>query len=217
MTVIVTDINDLLVRIASLDTSTRKLVGIAGAPGSGKSTLAERLNAHLDARAPGRAAVVPMDGYHLDDAVLSARGVLQRKGAPYTFDVGGFAVMLRRLKVNLEPEIAVPVFDRKLEISRAGGRVISKDIPLLLVEGNYLLLNEPGWRDLRPLFDLTVNLDVPIEELERRLIGRWLDHGCNAETARAKALENDVPNARTISENNLAADLSYRAQGSTFL
>jgi len=70
----------------------RRLIAIAGAPASGKSTLAARVVEGLNAQVPGRAAVVPMDGFHLDDTVLSARGDLARKGAPHTFDVLGRAV-----------------------------------------------------------------------------------------------------------------------------
>ncbi|WP_319532912.1 nucleoside triphosphate hydrolase [uncultured Cohaesibacter sp.] len=210
MTEILTDAEELLARLEKLDTRTRRLIAIAGAPGSGKSTLVDHLSNRLCNKAPGSAAVIPMDGYHLDDNVLSTRGALARKGAPHTFDVGGFTAMLKRLKENNEDEIAVPVFDRKLEISRAGGRMISKDIPLLLVEGNYLLLDKPGWSDLRPLFDLTISLDVPFEELERRLLKRWLDHGFDEDRARTKALENDMPNARLVIESSFTADLLYR-------
>jgi pantothenate kinase len=84
-----------------------------------------------------------MDGYHFDDAVLNERGMRARKGAPETFDVGGLGHMLRRLKLNDEDEVAVPVFDRAIEISRAAARLISKTVSTIIVEGNYLLLDLP--------------------------------------------------------------------------
>ncbi len=146
----------------------RILVAIAGAPGSGKSTLAEALLAELEAQAPGDAALVPMDGFHYDDVVLAARGLLSRKGAPETFDVDGFAAALARIRAADRP-VAVPVFDRELEIARAGGRIVGPEAPVVLVEGNYLLLDMAPWDALAPLFDLTLFLPVPEAELARRL------------------------------------------------
>ena len=105
------------------------------------------------------AKAVPMDGFHYDDAVLIARGARDRKGAPDTFDVHGFLHLLRRLRV--EDEVAIPLFDRDLEISRAGADIVTVADRLLVVEGNYLLLNEAPWPEAAPLFDLTVWIDVP--------------------------------------------------------
>ena len=142
----------------------RILVAIAGPPGSGKSTLAEAL---CDALVAGgqSAAVVAMDGFHFDDRVLEARGLRARKGAPETFDAGGLAHLLRRLRER-EADVAVPVFDRSIEIARAGGAVIASDARIVLVEGNYLLLDEEPWSAMAPLFDMSIYLDVPAGELE---------------------------------------------------
>ena len=186
----------------------RHIIAIAGAPGSGKSTLSEYLAIALNQRSPGSAAIVPMDGFHFDDAVLHARGMHARKGAPFTFDVGGMAALFRRLKENTEDEIAVPVFDRSLEISRAGGRLIANTTPLLLVEGNYLLLNQPPWTLLRPFFGLGVFLSVPVAELERRLVQRWIDHGLDPAAARIRANDNDLENAKLIAGHSAPADFT---------
>ena len=118
------DLAGILQVVRQRGQSERSLTAIAGAPGSGKSTLAEAVVARLNEEAPDSAAVLPMDGYHFDDRVLVSRGLRPRKGAPDTFDVAGFYHMLHRLKRNEEPEIAVPVFDRDLEIARAGARLI---------------------------------------------------------------------------------------------
>lgn len=135
--------NALVQRLSILDPRRRQLVAIAGAPGSGKSTFATYLEGVLNKTNSGSAAIVPMDGFHFDDAVLGQQNASARKGAPFTFDIGGMAATLRRLKENVEPQVAVPVFDRSIEISRAGGRLIPQKTPIVLVEGNYRLLDIP--------------------------------------------------------------------------
>src|SRR5688572_27161103 len=109
------ELADILRRAAGA----RTLVAVAGPPGAGKSTFAEALADRLNEAAAGSAAVLPMDGFHFDDRVLEPLGLRARKGAPDTFDVAGLRHMLERLRRNQEAEIAVPVFDRELEIARA--------------------------------------------------------------------------------------------------
>lgn len=132
-------------------TQGRLLIALAGPPGAGKSTCAEQLAVLLNSEGAPMAAVFPMDGYHFDDRVLDARGLRAHKGAPETFDVAGLRHMLERLRLNEEGEIAVPVFDRTLEIARAGARLISREVKVLIVEGNYLLLNTPRGLHLRSI------------------------------------------------------------------
>lgn len=184
----------------------RLIVAIAGAPGSGKSTLAERLREKIAASGES-VAVVPMDGFHFDDRVLVARGLLTRKGAPETFDVAGFRHLMMRLRAR-EADIAIPVFDRSIEIARAGAAIVPAESRIILVEGNYLLLDETPWDSLAGAFDLTLWLDVPVDELERRLVRRWLDHGLAPDRARAKALSNDIPNARRVAAGSRKADFT---------
>lgn len=187
----------------------RHVLAIAGAPGSGKSRLVERLLARLD-DPPGRVAILPMDGFHYDDAVLHAMGRRPWKGAPDTFDLGGLGATLRRLRDPAEGAVAVPVFDRDLEISRGSARIIGPEVRLILVEGNYLLLDRPGWRDLRGYFDLTVMIEVPEAELTRRLTRRWLRHGLDEAEIAFKLQENDLPNGRLVAQGSSSADLVLR-------
>lgn len=189
---------------AKAPTQGRFLTALAGPPGAGKSTLAAEVVAALGQGAKA----VPMDGFHYDDAVLVARGARARKGAPDTFDAQGFFHLLRRLRV--EDEVAIPLFDRDLEISRAGADIITKTDRLLIVEGNYLLLNEAPWPEAAPLFDLTVWIDVPEAELDRRLVARWAHYGKSPAEARAWIDGADMPNIRRVTENSRPADLVIR-------
>lgn len=200
---------DVATRILALpETDARRLVAVAGPPGAGKSTIAEAAVAELNAQ--GAAAVVmPMDGFHLDNRLLEPRGLLPRKGAPETFDFGGFAATLAR--VRSEPSVILPVFDRTREIAIAGAAEIGLETRIVVVEGNYLVLDEDPWRALAPLWDYTVFLDVAFSELERRLVARWLGYGYAPEEARIKAMGNDIPNARRVIRHARAVDL--RLQG----
>lgn len=188
----------------------RYAFAIAGAPGAGKSTMAEALLAAIEAEAPGAAALIPMDGFHLDNAVLDARGLRARKGAPETFDVEGLAVMIARVRAGDRP-IAVPVFDRALDLARAGARVIAPDAPVILLEGNYLLLRDPPWDALAAQFDETLHIDVAEAELARRLVARWRRYGLDPEAARVRAEDNDLPNARLVVARSKPADIRWTA------
>ena len=192
--------------IARAGDSRRFVIAIAGPPGVGKSTLSETLIAEL-ARRDQAAAVVPMDGFHFDNAVLQKRGTLARKGAPFTFDADGYAALLTRLRTEPDRDIVVPVFDRKLDLARAGGLIVTPDHRFLIAEGNYLLLDDPAWTPMVDLFDLTVMLTAPVDVLSRRLTDRWLGLGLDPEQARNRALANDIPNAELVIRKSLKADL----------
>ena len=179
----------------------RFITALAGPPGAGKSTLAASLVTALG----NGARAVPMDGFHYDDAVLDARGLRSRKGAPETFDAAGFIHLMRRLRS--EDEVAIPIFDRSMELSRAAADVVGPGDRLLVVEGNYLLLDENPWHALAPLFDLTVWIEVPEAELDRRLVARWDHYGRDPVEARAWIDGNDMPNIRRVIHGSRKADI----------
>ena len=184
----------------------RVIAALAGAPGSGKSTVAEGLAERLNARQAGMAAVLPMDGYHYDDLHLVPAGLRPRKGAPVTFDVGGLYHTLRRIRDRDEAFVAVPVFDRDIEIARAGARMISAATPVIIVEGNYLLLGQEPWVRLRPLFDVAVLVDVPEAVLRARLEARWRHYSLTPEEIAWKLDGNDLPNGRVVMAESRGED-----------
>ena len=190
----------------------RFILGIAGPPASGKSTLAAALREALnDGRVPGGegevATIAALDGFHYDDAVLNARGHRPRKGAPFTFDAAGYAAMLERLAAPAREAVAVPVFDRDLELSRAAAAIVEPHHRIVITEGNYLLLDEERWRSIRDRLDHSVFLDVAPEELERRLMARWLGHGYPPAEAKEKTEANDLVNARLVASMSVEPDL----------
>jgi pantothenate kinase len=183
----------------------RFLTALAGPPGAGKSTLAAAV---VEALGPG-ARVVPMDGFHYDDRVLDARGLRARKGAPETFDVAGFLALLSRLR--LEDEVAIPVFDRSMELSRAAADIVGPQDRLLVVEGNWLLLDHAPWTAAR--YDLTVMLQVPEDVLHRRLMDRWAHYGKTPQGARDWIAGNDMPNIRRVISDSRPADFTVVNDG----
>jgi pantothenate kinase len=188
----------------------RVIVAMAGPPASGKTTLADELARRLNAQ-KCEAIVVPQDGFHLDNAVLEARGDLPRKGAAHTFDGAGFVHTIRRLKERID--VAVPIFDRTRDIAIAGARIVPASAEVIIVEGNYLLYDDAPWFNLAPLWSLSVRLDVPMEDLRVRLIQRWLTHGLSRTAATRRATSNDLPNAQSVIDRALPATITLTTDG----
>ena len=184
----------------------RRIVAIAGPPASGKSTVAAELHERLNDALAGSCALLPMDGFHYDDEVLAVRGWLSRKGAPHTFDVGGYAAALRRLQDNEEETVAVPRFDRSIEIARAGAILIERSVRLIITEGNYLLLRDDPWLGLRTSFDRTALIVSGLETLEARNRQRWVDMDKDEDFITAKLELNDMPNVRLVMEHSVDPD-----------
>ena len=184
----------------------RRIVAIAGPPGSGKSTIAKAL-VPLVGQAGAIAQVVPMDGFHLDNSILLERNLIDVKGSPGTFDVRGFAELISRL--GNEPEIIFPKFDRDKDLAIAGSGLVSEECDLVLVEGNYLLLDAPFWRDLWKYWDFSVFLDVEPKLLQERLMQRWLDQGLSLDQAKKRVNDNDLVNLKTVVCSSSVADFTF--------
>lgn len=192
---------------ALLDSSDRVVLGLAGPPGVGKSTVAARLVEEL---APGTAVVLPMDGFHLSGSELARLGLAARKGAPETFDAWGYAATLARITARNEPVVHVPRFDRDLEEPIAAGIAVDASVPLVLTEGNYLLVDDEPWARARASMSQVWYLEVPEELRHRRLLRRHQAHGRSAAQARDWVATVDEPNARLIAATAHRADLVVR-------
>lgn len=178
----------------------RHLFGLAGPPGSGKSTVAARLADALGA------VVVPMDGFHLDNAELDRLGLSGVKGAPETFDAAGFVRLVAQLRHADDP-VAAPSFDRLADRAIDAAITVEPDDHIVIVEGNYLLLERPPWATLRELVDLTCYVDVDDATRVARLVARHVRHGRSLESAREFVLMSDEANAAIIAATRPRADI----------
>lgn len=197
-------LDELVERAGALAVAgSRRILGVAGAPGAGKSTVAQAIAEALG----GQAALVGMDAFHLANEVLAAHSSRDRKGAPDTFDPWGYANLLRRLKTNSEPVVYAPKFDRGLEESIGSAVPVARDVPLVITEGNYLLLDAEGWRECREQIDEVWFLDISDGERQLRLVKRHEAFGKLPEEAEAWALGSDQRNAAVVASTRERADL----------
>ncbi len=181
----------------------RRILGITGAPGAGKSTLAHQLVEALgeDAR------LVGMDGFHLAEAELHRLGRHDRKGAPDTFDALGYVALLRRLRAADERVVYAPFFDRSLEEPIGCAVPVPREVPLVVTEGNYLLVADGDWAGVRPLLDECWYVEQDEELRIVRLIARHERYGRSPEAARERTLGSDQRNAEVVAATRARADL----------
>jgi pantothenate kinase len=204
-------LDDLAARVRALRRSgdRRVLIGIAGAPGAGKTTLAEALVARLG----GFPAVahVPMDGFHLADRELVRLRRADRKGAPDTFDVDGYAALLQRIRAG--EAVWAPGFDRTLEQPLAQAVPVAAETGIVVSEGNYLLLPDPGWRAVRSRFDEVWFCVADEADRVRRLVARHVEFGKSPAAARDWVRRSDERNAALVAATAPRADLTVDLGG----
>ena len=198
--------NELLIKLHDSlknDLKNRYFIALSGPPASGKSTISEKLVKDLTLKGHN-SSILQMDGFHYDDQILKQKSLLLKKGAPETFDVMGFLNFLFRLQN--ENEVAIPIFDRSLELSRSSAVIISKETRVVIVEGNYILLKTHPWRELHKFFNSTIMINTKHEILEKRLIERWRNFNIPEEEIKQKVFENDLPNGVNVYKNSILAD-----------
>ncbi|MGW0830592.1 nucleoside/nucleotide kinase family protein [Streptomyces prunicolor] len=194
-------------RALNLARNGRALLGIVGEPGAGKSTFAEQLLAQVEQEQPGLAVAVSMDGFHLAQRVVEARGQLAEKGTIDTFDADGFVALLRRTRAETEHTVWWPEFDRDIEDAVAGAVDVTAHHRLVIVDGNFLLATRDPWRRAKDLLDESWFLDARPEARRARLVRRYISYGFTPEAARAKALGVDEDTSALIRSTVSRADL----------
>lgn len=185
----------------------RRILGIAGAPGGGKSTLAAALVGELG---PDTARLVGMDGFHISHAELERLGRADRKGAPDTFDASGFAALLRRLRAREDAVVYAPEFRREIEEPVACAVPVPREVPLVVTEGNYLLVADGDWADVRALLDETWFVEGDEDRRRDWLIARHIEFGKAPHFAREWVLRSDERNAELVATTPPRADLVVR-------
>ena len=186
----------------------RVLIGITGSPGAGKSTLASALVGAVNAAdGAGTAVHLPMDGFHLANATLDRLGLRDRKGAIETFDGWGFAGLLERVRAETDHVVYAPGFERSVDEPVAAEIAIEPSAGVVVVEGNYLLVDDGPWQQVGELLDEYWFVEASEDERVRRLVARHTAFGRTPEAALAWALEVDGANARIIEPTVARADL----------
>jgi pantothenate kinase len=199
--------NALVERALQLSANGRGLLGIVGEPGAGKSTFAEQLLEAVEQRHPGVAVAVSMDGFHLAQKVIAARGQAASKGTIETFDADGFLAFLRRTRAETDRSVWWPEFNRDLEDAVAGAIEVAPRHQLVIVDGNFLLSTRGSWGQVKSLLDEAWFLDARPEPRRERLTRRYISYGFTPQAARAKALGVDESTSALIRSTAPRADL----------
>ncbi len=208
-------IDPLLLRLADMHKAKgrRILVMLAAPPGAGKSTLASFLEYHGKELLPELTVqAIGMDGFHRMQEYLVSHetevdGVMMPmvniKGAPVTFDLEGLTAKIKQVAKG--ECCGWPSYDRHLHNPVEDAIMVTGDIVVL--EGNYLLLDEPGWRQLHDMADYTVFIKGDKDALRKRLVDRKQASGNSREKAEKFVDFSDMRNVRLCLEKSLKADL----------
>ena len=200
----------LIAQAGQIEGHDRYMLGIVGCPGAGKSTtaamLAETVNRKLkQAGGPGGCMAMPMDGFHRYNADLVKRGLLALKGIPDSFDAEALIHCLQKIRQN-DASVACPAFDRAIEEPSPGAIVVEKTDTIVIIEGNYLLLEKPPWDQIKALLDSSWFVETTLSTIEPRLLARHIAGGRTPAEARRKMESTDLPNARLIEASRPRAD-----------
>jgi pantothenate kinase len=199
---------DLILEKTNQDGRKRRyMVGITGSPGSGKSTLSALLVDEVNKRARKNiCALVPMDGFHMRNKKLIELGLRDLKGIPDTFEAQSFVDMLGELAAVPMKTVLCPAFDRTIEEPVENAIEVSTEHSVLVIEGNYLLLQKSPWNKVRPLLDEVWFIAADEDVILPRLIERHVAGGKTTDGAREKVNSTDLPNARLIEATRQLAD-----------
>jgi pantothenate kinase len=198
---------ELLETLSNLPEEARYFLGITGCPAAGKSMLARKLTDEINFRTgDDSAAVVPMDGFHLPNSILKERGFLNSKGAPETFDADSFIELINQLHEFPDQRIMCPAYDRKIHDPVENSIAIKPGNRLIIVEGNYLLLNVSPWSSMRTKMNGYWYIDTPLKTVKERLLHRHITGGSSKKEAERKVASVDLPNAELVKKTLLSAD-----------
>jgi len=190
---------ELLETLSNSPDRSRYFLGITGGPAAGKSVLAENLSDEINIRTgDDLAAVIPMDGFHLPNNVLEERGLIQSKGAPETFDVDSFVELISQLHEFPDQNIMCPAYDRRTHDPVENAITIQPGNQLIIVEGNYLLLNVSPWNIIRSKMNEIWYIDTPLKTIKERLFHRHISGGASKDEAERKVVSVDLPNVELI-------------------
>jgi len=177
----------------------RFLLAITGVPGAGKSTLANLLMKNINEVLKEESAIViPMDGYHYHNDILIEKGLLPLKGIPQTFDAQKFVMLIKEIASEKIEKLYCPAYDRDLHNPVERSIVIENKHKIIIVEGNYLLLDTCPWNELADLFSESWFIETPLTTTKERLISRHVLTGRSVEEALTKISSTDTPNAELI-------------------
>lgn len=185
----------------------RTLIALAGVPGAGKSTIAREVVERLNRRTGTRcAAVLPMDGFHFSRADLDkhpdSAKMYARRGAPWTFDAQGVVNLVRQLDNSRKDgtwrskAIMAPAFDHVTKDPVLDAIAVSSDTVIVILEGNWILLDEEPWSAISGMVDDTWFLDADARSARDRVAKRHIQSGIEHtwDDAVRRAEYNDLPN-----------------------